>query len=513
MYIGLKNIQHLLSDMPNYLTGSDNIHCLTGWGKLASAPRPLLSHLLYVCEYEPQLEQIDYEPDLHMVCIVKEALDLEDLASHFPTHVSILFVQSDMPEAIHTKLQTYFNIQCATGLFGQTLLEFLEIENGLQSATDYAYRIFLNPVFVFDRSYNLITATWEAVKKLGMEDNIIINKRFSDHEFEMVNRLNHIHNKVKKSEIPIRAFNEELGYEQLYCAIDTKKDLGHIVVSAVNKPLEDIDTEFLLIFKKYVKQQLKSDSFVKTTRGFNYEYFLKDLLDGKLAMNLSASSDMKYVEKEFTGNMYCLTIETTRSTITVNPIQTRNILESRFPNSRTLIYNGQIIAIINMPKNQLMPEEYFISGQKFCQENGLFGGISNCFQNIFQLSEYYFQALRAIELGVSHDSDPHLFRYSDYYLEHVANIFMQKESADTFCHPKMKFLLDYDKTHHSELAYTLYMYLIHERNLVAASEAMDMHRTSLVYRFKKIHSLIGDDFDDYKERLYLILSYEMKRQT
>ena len=56
--------------------------------------------------------------------------------------------------------------------------------------------------------------------------------------------------------------------------------------------------------------------------------------------------------------------------------------------------------------------------------------------------------------------------------------------------------------------YTLYMYLTHERNLAATSEAMDMHRTSLVYRFKKINTLIGEDFDDYRERMYLILSYE-----
>ncbi len=55
------------------------------------------------------------------------------------------------------------------------------------------------------------------------------------------------------------------------------------------------------------------------------------------------------------------------------------------------------------------------------------------------------------------------------------------------------------------------MYLTHERNLAATADAMEMHRTSLVYRFKKINALIGDDFDDYKDRLYLILSYEMNR--
>lgn len=72
--------------------------------------------------------------------------------------------------------------------------------------------------------------------------------------------------------------------------------------------------------------------------------------------------------------------------------------------------------------------------------------------------------------------------------------------------------MDYDKKHHSELAYTLYMYLTHERNLAAAAEAMEMHRSSLVYRFKKIYELLGNDFEDYRERMYMILSYEMNRR-
>ena len=127
------------------------------------------------------------------------------------------------------------------------------------------------------------------------------------------NRQNNIHNKVRKSEIPIKSFNEELGYEQIYCAINTKKDLGHIVVSSVNKPFEPIDSELLLILKKYVDLQLKSDSFVRNAKGFNYEFFLKDLLDKKIASSQGFLSQLNYVKNEFSGNMYCMVIETARS--------------------------------------------------------------------------------------------------------------------------------------------------------------------------------------------------------
>ena len=512
MYIGLKRIQNLFPDYPTTLTDSDGIHCLTSWNHLASAPAPYATYLLYVCRSNLDTTQIHFTDHMHILCITEPGSDTDAVVAKFPDSVSLLLVESPDPVDIYTTLQDFFNRQCGVGMFGQTLLEFLAFEDGLQSAVEHAYNVFRNPIFVFDTNYNLIAATWKAIEELGLNDQVLIDRRFSAEDFKMANREHNIHSKVLKSEIPIRAFNETLGYEQMYCAINTRRNLGHIVISAVNKPFEPIDTEFMLILKKYVDQQLKKDTFTRNAKGFNYEYFLRDLLDEKIGTGSNSSVHMKYTEVSFNGNMYCMVIETARSTDTVNINHIRNVMESRFPYSRSLVYNDQIVIILSFPENQLLPGEYRKTGQKICAENGLYAGLSNCFQDIMKLREYYAQALRAIEFGAERQESPSLYVYWDYYLNHLLSLFTQKESADTFCHPKMKQLLDYDAKHRSELAYTLYMYLINERNLVAAAEAMNMHRTSLVYRFKKINALIGEDFDDYKERLYLILSYEMNQK-
>lgn len=514
MYIGIKNIQRLLEEnYPTELTSSDNTHALTGWYKLCDAPQPLNTHSLYVCTWQDDLRSCSYIPDMHIVCIITET-EMQNttfLSEQFPDSASILYVVCDNPEKIYSTLQKYFHIQSGASYYGATLLEFLAFDNGLQPAVEYSYRVFGNPVFVFDTNYNLIAAPYEHLRNQNYTDRVLEKRGFTDQDFKMVSRQNNIHEKVKRSEIPIKAFNEELGYEQLYCSIDTSKDLGHIVVSAVNKPFDDIDSEFLLTLKKYICEQIKKDSFIQNSRGFNYEYFIRDLLDHKVAADRTSIKNMNYVKDDFAGNNYCVLIEIAKSSETINARHVRNMLESRIPYLKTIIYNGQLIAIITMPSNQLLPKEYYDTLEKFCKENGLYAGLSNCFQDILGLEEYYNQALRAIELGMCKDNAPNLFAYKQYYLEHLMNTFTINESSWTFCHPKMQFLLDYDKQHHSELAYTLYMYLTHERNLVVTADAMDMHRTSLVYRFKKIYALIGDDFDDYRERMYLILSYEMNR--
>ena len=509
MFVRLKNIQVLFSHLPNFLTNSNRLLYLTGWKTLDSKNIPYATHSLHVCEYSNILDDINYSEGINILCIVDQKTDFEMILKKIPEQNNLLLIKHDNPMEIYQELENYFNIQNGISMFGHTLLDFLSFENDLQSAIDYSFTVFGNPIFLFDTNYNLVAATWDAINDLNINDQVVTNKRFSPQDFKMANRQNNIHNKVRKSEIPIKSFNEELGYEQIYCAINTKKDLGHIVVSSVNKPFEPLDSELLLILKKYVDLQLKSDSFVRNAKGFNYEFFLKDLLDKKIASSQGFLSQLNYVKNEFSGNMYCMVIETARSISLVNNLHIRSVIESRFPFSKSIVYNDQIITIISVKSNQLLSNEYIVEAQRICTENDLYAGLSNCFQNIIDLLEYYSQALRAIELGTYEKNEPNLFLYQNYSLNHIKNIFTQKESPKTFCHPKIKFLMDYDKIHNSELAYTLYMYLVNERNLVATSEAMNMHRTSLVYRFKKINSLIDDDFDDYKERMYMILSYEL----
>ena len=283
------------------------------------------------------------------------------------------------------------------------------------------------------------------------------------------------------------------------------------MVDAVNRPFNEMDKKSLWVLKKYIDQQMKKDEFIRNAKGFHYESFLKDLLDEKIATDKMFLDRMQYVGVEFTGNMYCVVIEIARSSSTINPYRIRNQFEGRFSNCKTLIYNGQIVVILNTPDNTMLSKEQIQTAMDICVGNGLYAGMSNCFQDILQLSQYYKQALRSIELGIASINRPTLFLYETYFLEHMKNIFMQKESAKIFCHPTMKILLDYDKEHHSEMAYTFYMYLLHERNLGATATAMNMHRSSLNYRFKKITTLIGDTFDDAKERQYLMLSYELNK--
>ena len=103
MYIGLKQIQNQLTDYPTLLTSSDGIHALTGWSKLQDAPQPLTIHLLYTCVYTPELLSYPFIPDMHLLCIVPDNINMDMLNRRFPDFVSILFVQCNHPEELYAR--------------------------------------------------------------------------------------------------------------------------------------------------------------------------------------------------------------------------------------------------------------------------------------------------------------------------------------------------------------------------------------------------------------------------
>lgn len=510
MYIGLNQLQQLFSTYSNLLIHPDSTFCLTGWQKISSEMHIFATHQLYVMEDKNALQSDQIQGPLHLLYIVNEDEDLNKIARQFPGTVSLLLIACNTPESIYQKLQSFFNTQYSISMFGQTLLEYLSRKDGLQSAVDQAFHVFHNPIFVIDINFHLIAATWDVMRQLHIQDDFILSKELDDKSFDLITKKNRIHDKIMKSDIPLRAYNDNLGYEQLYCAINPQKNLGHIVISAVNRPFEEIDLELLTVFKKFVALQINQDPFFHSAKGYDYEYFLKAILDQQLSRKNIYSPYTKSMIKKFTGNLYCLVFDLLQSKLAFGTTHVRDLIETRFPSAKSLIYHGQVIFILSFPENHFISSEYLEALKNLCQENDLYAGLSNCFQDIFQLRSYYQQALYTIELGIEQNDSARLFNYKDYYFTHIKKIFTSSESALNFCHPKMRLLLDYDAVHNSDLAYTFYMYLVHERNLSSTADAMFMHRSTLIYRFKKIQSLLNNDvFDDYKERMYMILSYEM----
>ena len=508
MFIGHESIAGVLESYSPKVTKADTDFCLTGFEYLSGALLPYTEHVLYIVRTPEELKQVSFIPYMNFLIFNPEKKDLSQfLDPQIPVNYTELFLTEDAK--IPHMLRSYFNDVNASGLMADTVLSMIFHDSSIQDMLDAFTRGFNNPVFVFDAGYHLLAVNKEMAMKDARAKHIIDNMGFTEEDFKLLNRGNMPYERIRKSELPVRVFHEELGYEQMICTIDARKDMGHIVISAVNRPFNDTDTQLMVMLKEGIHQQLIKQDFVRNNEGFPYEYFIKDLLDGKLAVDKQAYGMMDYVNSVFTDNMYCLVVETARSSKAMNLFRIRSEFETAIQGTKTMMYNGEIIVLLSLPGELPLQDADLKKLQGICSANELYAGLSNHFTSCLDISAYYKQALRAIELGTAGNNQPGLYIYGDYYMKHVINIFSQKTDTKAFCSPKLQVLLEHDEKNGTELAYSLYMYLIHERNSITASEAMFIHRNTLMYRLKKIDSLVNIDYNNYEERRYLILSYEM----
>ena len=508
MFIGHERISKVIQEYELRIGKSDNAHCLTGFVPFSSATRPYTEHILYMVFSPEELKGAELIPYINLLIFNPRK---EDVTVYLPENLPVNYTEVYTEDTDHVKvlLRDFFGRVLGEALMADTILDHLFYGESIQEMVDSFAKGFGNPVFVFNAGFYLIAATYDMANEHEETRRIVEKGQMTEEEFKYLNDPQMPYNIIKKREKPVRMYYESIGFEQLICAIDTRKDMGHIVLCAINHPLTEKDESLLIMLKKGISQQMIRQDFVRNNSGFPYEFFLKDLLDGKIITASNVEKRMANINMRFLDNIWCLVIETSRTSRAFNQLHIRNELERLLPGTRTLQYNGEIIALFQTDADKPLPDEVKEKLAEICESDEMYAGLSNGFNNIMNLASYYRQALQAIELGTAERNVPGLYPYERYYMHHIVNAFSQKADAEVFCAPKLQKLLEYDRNNGTELAYSLYMYLICERNTIAASKTMFIHRNTLIYRLKKIDALVDIDYENYDERRYLIMSYEM----
>ena len=139
-------------------------------------------------------------------------------------------------------------------------------------------------------------------------------------------------------------------------------------------------------------------------------------------------------------------------------------------------------------------------------------GASSEIYDFMQISQGYYQARMALELGKRSGSMNWCCRFDDYLLEYLLNQGGEHLSPELLCSNKLLILKQYDEKNKTELYLTLQVYLELERNVLQTAKALFIHRSTLFYRLERIRKLADIDYEDAKERLVLLLSFQILEQ-
>lgn len=184
------------------------------------------------------------------------------------------------------------------------------------------------------------------------------------------------------------------------------------------------------------------------------------------------------------------------------------LLERDFPNVCTVERQGAMFCLVNLK------EETGILRQKlpyFQREHLFLAGAGACFESFLDCGIHAREAEYALSAGLQRENGRWLYEFSEVSLDYCLKKMAEEYPIRDLMHPGLLILEEYDREHPgAELERTLRQYLEHQYHATETAELLHIHRTTLLYRLRRIRELTGILPEDARTALHLHLSYAMQ---
>lgn len=378
---------------------------------------------------------------------------------------------------------------------------------GLQHMVDEASRILDNPVIVVDVSFKILAMCQSGFSnRPDIEVQRSLGYMLADNVSDM--RSDYIYEKLRETRYPHYSQQERHGTAWVNTLVFMHgMEVAQIGVMEQNHNVYKSDFDLINFFSSLVALELEKNDFFKANKGLMHSFFLSELLDGNISDPSLVELRLQHLNWRPTKHMYIMVLMDKRpgffdGKAKIIPQHIHDIL----PGSRWAIYDQSIVFLLNMPDDNTS----FLSDDNllydYLELNNLSATISSRFDNLLYAQKYYFQALRANELGSKLNSESRIYFYPNYICHHIAMILSERYDLTDFFHPAVTEMLIYDKDHNTELLPTLEQHLLHTDNPTLVAAKLFIHRNTVFYRISKIKELFNINLTDGDERMKIQLS-------
>lgn len=180
-----------------------------------------------------------------------------------------------------------------------------------------------------------------------------------------------------------------------------------------------------------------------------------------------------------------------------------------FPKSYIMFEERRQCVVLNLTQNNQQFSQIRHTLSPICRDYCLYAGISSPVSGIGEMHLAYLQAGEALEHAFRLRCDRWIIPFSDCAMDYILRNLNTPFPMMHLASPELRRLIEYDKEKGTQYFETLRTYLLLERDIPRTSEALIVHRTTLLYRLKKIQAMTELNLDDPQNRLYLLTSLKI----
>lgn len=181
-------------------------------------------------------------------------------------------------------------------------------------------------------------------------------------------------------------------------------------------------------------------------------------------------------------------------------------LFAAFPGSYILLMQQEQCLVLNLSRSQISYFHIPHHLAALCRDYCLYAGFSSPVSGVQEWHLAYHQAGVALEKSFQLRNERWIVPFSHCALEYMLHNTSGPLQPWHMIAPELRVLVAHDKEKGTQYFETFREYLLQERDIPRTTQKLIIHRTTLLYRLKKIQTLIQVNLEDPRQRLYLTAS-------
>ena len=289
-------------------------------------------------------------------------------------------------------------------------IKALKKGKGIQYLLDSAYKTFHNPIVMFDTNYNLIAYTdvasddpiWNEIISTGTfcmkTQKFFAQECFTEDVANADKLVIMKSNKLKYDRISVNIFNRE------------NIKVANIVMVECGTPFAEDDPAAFEKLADKIIHEIKNDEYYTSFGRTYHESIINKLIDHVIVDTGIYAPHVQILFNGFKDYLFLAVVGVKQKGIKKDRLVSfKDLLVSKYRSSKFAIHSDYIVMIMSSKYDNFYRKQFFSKNHGFFEENNLYIGVSSCFENLFELSKYYDEAVAALKNGIKSKSDQRIF--------------------------------------------------------------------------------------------------------
>ncbi|WFR55855.1 helix-turn-helix domain-containing protein [Anaerocolumna sp. AGMB13025] len=399
------------------------------------------------------------------------------------------------------------NPEIKVALDMQELSDAFFANKSLQTLIDKARKILDRPLMLYDSSYKVLAASFDASSVFQFEYNENSTQYLSKASDDFI-----FSNHSPEDKKPILYFSpkdKSLFQGMLIASIKIDIiEVARFIVLEGGMAFQETDYMLLEKLRPLLAAQLQRNILLNLDNNHHPAYILSDLIEGRTDDNTvlhGMKSNPNWIRS---NSIYIIVICNSIEEAFDNKVSiVFRTLKSYIPVEQRIIYHSAIVAFVDEILYAALFDSQSSTFHKFLEENNLYAGISQKFSALTEAKKQYQYALDALLIDQKRNS--HCSSFDDCTLYIISDMISDRYDPMDICHPAVISLINYDNENCSSLLDTLKQYIYYTSAPAEAAKALNIHRNTLFYRIGKIKEITGIMLDNGDEKSRIFMSIRL----